>query len=931
MPRAGAGGGGGAAAVSSVASGGGVCGNLFDAMPELMVINPELLPAQYRLEFKPRFERLNQLNADFLRAMGSGPSISDTVRTEILARIMTPDVRDTVRPILKEMFDGQMLEDITQDETNEITDCILNGLLADLDILRIIQMVAKILIKSYYGDGNFRLALAATFVVSTVYTAWNIGMGQIVSLGIDGGIFVLSALSGCYQFINDPAQFMVYFVPLLGDAIPGKITDFINLLTENIMNPAVFATLIAQSNIFLMGRVYGEGNFRPYDDLAAAAVAGGVPLPPPAGAGGAFIGPPLPGPPGPANDICLQMFTALKDFGGAGKEIAKRYFLKLIDMIRKLKYIRPGQIGSPEDSLYHQTCHLLTSSIGFIFEAVEERANVRRINLPDLITKILLDELFPSNLRGLVAMGDEYNARNEVYLLAHRIKSKVMVCITASPNKDQLGLKFERVFPIFGSDLTAQNVEFFFQSNPEYVLSRYNDFLARLCEGGRAGAGGGESSQDADYGCSQDPKQRLSSVFEEFNRRVHVMGNIFATDGEKEEAKTWFKETQGWVGRILTIPDRYLTQGVKGALACEMAQRIGDIASTELRKCASFFEQPAQLGTVQRHTGMFNFPPPERIWTDKVHWVLKFISEQELARTPTQDIMSQLMARFGYSDLESFGDFFRLLMLRCKLSSLMSPQHNTFDFFIMDDPKDDPANPDGVGRLMLNVGTTGQVVNGATAKLEKLVKISVDVLSKPIEVPRAVERAATGATTWVMSLFARGGSACQAVEVMPSPPESAVKANEERNASLIAAIDVQDAMIDSVMNEKPPDAAADNVALVMQGADLAAEAVELVVLPGLLNELADEQDELQPSGGDAMDMRGVDQSGNLKRGPTDEGLPESKQSRRGGKSRRKSRKNSKKTTRRNKSRKSSKTAKKTQQLRARRSSRHRRSSRNGRK
>ena len=837
------------------AAAGGRCNNLFEVMPELEAINPQLFPEgdKRRVQFQPIFKALNALKLQYAEVLSGGPSMTAVAKAELLDGLITEEVKNAAYTILQELFDGRQVEGVTKPNMASMLKCILDGLIDDLDILRLIQMVAKITISVYYGESWCRIGLAAAFVGSTLYLSWNTGISQVFSLGENGCMFVLSALSGCYQFIHDPAAFMSAFVPLLGAAIPDHIAGFVEVLKTNVNNPAVFATLIAQSNVALMGRIYGADGFQPYADLRKAAAAGDAKLPgdaagPDAAAADADAAAAAAAAPGGPSDLCARMYTELGKGAAQSKRIAIQYFLKLIDGIRKIRYVLPGQLNRPEDRVYHQCCLFLTGSIHGLIGSLGDQADRAGLDLTELTTKILLDYLLPSKLRGLVAMGDEYSAKNEVYLLAHRIQSKVIDCISKPSNLQVRPDIFEQCFPIFGSELTAQNVEHLVQSSPEYVLSRYNDLLGRLLHQQQPhGDGGMEDSFGSNLAEvdpeSQPPGVRDSKVFEEFNKRVHVMGDIFATKKEKDAALEWFRHNEGWFGRILTIPDRYITQTVKNALKCEMVQRFGDIASTELKRCANYFEQSVPPG---RNT--FNFPSIDSIWTDRVQWVLRFISSKTDEKKTPIEIIQLLQTMFGYPTPESFKDFFSLLMLRCKLSALLAPTKNTFDFFIMDDL----ANPEGVARLMLNVGTTGQDVNTQTSKLEKIATINVDVLSKPVEVPRVVERAATGAKTWVMSLFAKGGSACQAVEVMPQPPKSAVNANEERNKSLIAAIEVQDGMIESVMKAASGPAAAaaatDKVAkvakVITEGANLAAEAVELVVLPGLLNELADEQDKV---------------------------------------------------------------------------------------
>jgi hypothetical protein len=951
------------------AAAGGRCNNLFEVMPELEAINPELLPPRFEAaDFKPKYEALKQLKDQYERVLSGGPSMTAVAKAELLDGLITEEVKNAACPILQELFDGRK-SNVSDEEMNSMLECILNGLVDDLDILRLIQMVAKITISVYYGESWCRIGLAAAFVGSTLYLSWNTGISQVFSLGANGCMFVLSALSGCYQFIHDPAAFMSAFVPLLGAAIPDHITGFVEVLKTNVNNPAVFATLIAQSNVALMGRIYRADGFQPYADLRKAAAApadapgaaADAPADAPAAVAAAAAGPDAaadaaaaaaaaaPAAPGGPSDLCARMYTELGKGAAQSKRFAIQYFLKLIDGIRKIRYVLPGQLNRPEDRvLYHKCCLFLTGSIHGLIGSLGDQADRAGLDLTELTTKILLDYLLPSKLRGLVAMGDEYSAKNEVYLLAHRIQSRVIDCISELRNPRVTPVRFEQCFPIFGSELREENVDRLVQSSPEYVLSRYNDLLGRLLhQQQQHGDGGMEDSFGSNLAQVDQDSQlgtRDSKVLEDFNKRVHVMGDIFATTKEKEDALKWFSENEGWFGRILTIPDRYITQTVKNALKCEMAQRFGDIAYTELKRCATYFERPVAEGT--RNT--FNFPPVHRIWTDRVQWVLKFISSKTDEKKTPIEIMELLRKIFGYPTPESFKDFFSLLMLRCKLSALLDPTKNTFDFFIMDDPD----NPGGVGRLMLNVGTTGQTgTNGGP--LEETVKLNIEFLSKPVQIPNVVTTAVRGASKLLRSLLPMGGSSCQAVDDKQVNEEIAAE-NEQRKQVLENSIDAQDKMIESVMDADAAaagsGAAPADIASVSAGLNAVADAVDVEALPGLFKELVDEQDKLQPS--EASDI----EEGIVDVQPKPNPKPKPEQQREFGKSSRshfdpafdpkekrptgtgtgtgtgsggsKSRKNTKRTRRHSKGRKSSKSAKKTQQ---RRSSRYRRSSRKGRK
>jgi hypothetical protein len=429
---------------------------------------------------------------------------------------------------------------------------------------------------------------------------------------------------------------------------------------------------------------------------------------------------------------------------------------------------------------------------------------------------------------------------------------------------------------------------------------------------------------------SQPLSMRDATLFDEFNRRVHIIGDVFANQEEKKEALTWFQYNEGLIGRILSIPNRYISGNIQRALGCEIVQRFGDIASTELRRCANYFEQAA------KPQNTFNFPPIERIWTDQTE-----------ENKNEHEIMELLRIKFGYQDMESFKDFFSLLMLRCKLSALLNPKHNTFDFFI----KEEAAGAQG-GRLILNIGSTTRNIDN-TQRLEPMVLLDVDVLSDPVKVPGRVTRMVRGASDILRSLWPMGGASCQVVDNGSSainPPAAEIAESVQSNTELIESMAAQDKIIGHAMAADADAGAAGGsgaaapvsvdksvAAQISNGVGPAADAINVALVPEVLNELAEQQDGVEAAVATQQQQQQQEQEqqqeqvsalpASRKRGP----YPEEDRDTFGGKSRRKSRKNFKKTTRRNKGRKSSNTAKKSQQQRVRNSIRRRRSSRRSRK
>lgn len=73
------------------------------SMPELVDIQMFADELRENTDFQPNFTLLTQLEEQYRQALTT-PSMSETIRTNILARIVTDDVKVIVYPILRKIF-----------------------------------------------------------------------------------------------------------------------------------------------------------------------------------------------------------------------------------------------------------------------------------------------------------------------------------------------------------------------------------------------------------------------------------------------------------------------------------------------------------------------------------------------------------------------------------------------------------------------------------------------------------------------------------------------------------------------------------------------------------------------------------------------------------------------------------------------------------
>ena len=380
---------------------------------------------------------LRELQAEYSSAL-SQPSMTDAVRAEVLARVKTPETLVRIRPILQKLFDGKIDAQTSQEQMDIMLNCILDALTMDLPLTTLISMIGRMLMKVFYNNNEFRVALALSFVGSASYATWFTGMSQIVDLGQDMVILILSAMAQCVHLVNNPEEYAMQFKNILGVPIVGLLGTSMRWLV-----PSAGAAF-SMSNVYLLGWFYGPQQIPPAADLqdavaahaaaqaAEQAAAGGaammgVPVifnPVPADAAGAAAVPA--GAAAEAADARYPLFRVMRaELKRGGRALGNgvlQYLRRLHGFAGQIKSTRPGQLGIPADTLNRKINMFCIAGFTDLFDRLNTQAV--QVEMPQdlLYATMLLSACFSS----AILRGSDGEAAEEIFLLAQRIKPHVI-------------------------------------------------------------------------------------------------------------------------------------------------------------------------------------------------------------------------------------------------------------------------------------------------------------------------------------------------------------------------------------------------------------------------------------------------------------------------------------------------------------------------
>jgi hypothetical protein len=691
----------------AAAARGGQCSQyngLNDVMPELLPIDESQRQVLLeRLKTMPQFERLNNLMQQHNRAM-SNPSVTQTVKDNILEHILTDDVKADAGEIFKEMFgielDTQNIEHIVH-----ILNCIIKAFINDLSVFRCIQMTGTLCLKAFYKIQGFRIAVAASFVGSTFYVGWISGIGQLCGLGLSGCQIVFSALAACHHLIYDPKKFMEQFVPLLGDnaSVVGK---FIASLNGAIVTPSLFAGLVAQGNVALLERMYSAG--------AGAGAGAGAPRPPgdghldnlrtvleaeiarrraigedatqleaalalliqpaPAAAPVPPLAPaaaPVPPPAAAADGVFNQMYRALTDAGGVYGDYVKTYIMNLYRYLNRVKQVFPGVVAPPGADFLSYSCNVFNDRIIQVFGIMSAQFAHAGINERQTKLATLLEFILPSNLRESIFQGDVFSASKEMGILAFRLKPSIIDCLSEFMTREHAIALLEGCSILFTPTVTEANVDSFVSSMPHVILERL-----LLLESPEL------SRESHDSQTAQPPmtplRERLSTLHDDMINTLRKHPGIFFSDEElKEFEKTHGRGFKAAFMKLLNVQPSVAIASVAEFAACSFMHNVigGDITSFEQAAAPKLLSKAHQ-----------KFLPLEnlfsRMW-QHLFTIVNQITDEADHNLTREEIIEMVQAKLGFRvgvgvDVDKFNNYVRTALIGFKLSCLWNPVRCTF-------------------------------------------------------------------------------------------------------------------------------------------------------------------------------------------------------------------------------------------------------------
>ena len=709
---------------SEAGGGGAVCD-----MPELIHLR-EAFPSNTP-EFTPTFTLLNELNSQYKRAL-SNPSIAETVRNDLLGRILTPDVKVQIFPILAQLFDAQARGDVTQGDIDRILNCILEALSKDLPLISIISMVARMYLKAFYNNSPVRLALAVSFVGSSGYLAWVGGMNQLASLGTTTCATILSIMANCAHLGYDPAQYLQQYNSILGESFVNSLGGTIEFI---IPSPG---SAFAMSTVFLMGQIYGSGQFPPAHDLLQAhqGARGGVALNMPAAAAAAVpalepvevaaamaaagalaaggdaaaataaataartnadlindataaiaaaataaaaaAGPAAAGPAAAADSIFRIMFNELVNVAGVVKTVTINHLCRLVDLCREIVHTRPGQMVNQTNSIGYRANVCAIACINSFIDTLDTQAANVGLDREIMRSYGLLESMFPCSMRER----NETKAKQEIILTAHRIKDAVIECLKRTDANYDI-TKLERACVVFTSELTKAKIDAFNSRELGHILEMLilaaqevqfevpNDEVAdALADDPQLYQEPSDSMEVA--GPYTPLHARDSDIKELFDRALQDNPRVFRTEEEKKRmvnAKSAiYNATFGWIDSIVGL--------------CKQSRdaKFFQCVSTEIREVgrgmAHSIGRPGLGAEVAllRRPDLFPFIASlERLLTGPWAPVLADISRMKMDEGKEYaEIVQILCQKYNITRRKDFVGYLRMLSTRAKLEKIMN-------------------------------------------------------------------------------------------------------------------------------------------------------------------------------------------------------------------------------------------------------------------
>jgi len=391
----------------------------------------------------------------------ANPKLKNRIKEQLLSGAL-----DSILIVLNDLFGSpdNVEGGLLKADCIPVFRSILDALMDDLPLHTYIKMLFQIFMKSYYNDSRIRVAFGAAFLGSQLYILWATAINPIAGLAGEVGGYVMTVCNMLMNAATVPTslesilstfisqqQAMGYSTEIINGA-----ADFITFLNSQIKNPSNIIFICALTNLYFMEKLYPAQNFEPLTELRRpeAVAAAGVPVPALAVPANA---PQFGQQPHGQDPLFEQMIQPLID----GRDMViggvKQYLLTTVNRFRKISYVMPGKVGSPEQSLEAGCLNFMLSISNYIITHAETQAEHARMDPSIIKATIILKSIFdtesllnetPTQVAGII------------YTLAFSIRNRVIENLTrdARVNRDAAAKSLEVKCPVFRSRLTIEEL-----------------------------------------------------------------------------------------------------------------------------------------------------------------------------------------------------------------------------------------------------------------------------------------------------------------------------------------------------------------------------------------------------------------------------------------------------------------------------------------
>jgi hypothetical protein len=552
-------------------------------------------------------------------------------------------------------------------------------------------------------------------------------MNHVAGLGTTTCASILSVMAHCAHLGIRPTEYLEHYRRLLGEDGVQSLGNAIPFLLPSA------GGAYAMSNIFLLGMIYGPGNFVPFAELLRAHQAAG--LPPMNNAQGPAAAAPFIGPQ-PQESILMRMYTELTSAAATIGNLAKNHLCRLIDIIRAIPHIPVGVVVPDDQKISHKAKVCAVAWIHSFMDNIDTQAGIVGLDRDVLYAKLLLDAIFPSVIRE----GTETAAKEEIILTAHRIKSGVIDCLKLIPGFDIR--KLEKACVVFRSDLTQEMVTTATRRELSYILEMLL-LASREVQFGDSQAAAAAADSQADSQMSQSSTTalppmtpahvRLDDISQQFLERLDGAPAMFRTPEEQESLQKMLSHIS-YFGRAFKLFDK------TGLLLKKMAHsKVVQCLSSETTGLVS--EMYRKLSKPSSGSAALRLRPElfpfiaslERLLTEPWIGILNEIKTSYNEGKSYTKIVEEVCAKHGFTDRAKFHSYIRMLLTRLKLEALWNLDPASFQHVIQTLSTESGETVER-GDLTVNINTTNLRITDR-GYFKVLEVIPVELFEKDVILP----------------------------------------------------------------------------------------------------------------------------------------------------------------------------------------------------